>query len=167
MLFSWSGRPARPRTQHDCHHDIKVKPEAATAVIEFLMMGAKTPETCRAVNKLQDNKLKNCCFWLVIYLNCNFSYLSTTKQKSKDIFLAALVLLFYTVHTIAVTAVVRHCATLQVPTERGASIVPILQVCEYSRSLLLTDPNYQTRCLNVLQWRNVGNKFDGNPCFNS
>jgi hypothetical protein len=32
-------------TQHDCHHDTKVKPEAATAVIELLMMGGKTPET--------------------------------------------------------------------------------------------------------------------------
>jgi hypothetical protein len=36
----------RPRTQHYYHHDTKVKPEAATAVIEFLMMGGKTPETC-------------------------------------------------------------------------------------------------------------------------
>jgi hypothetical protein len=27
------------------HHDTKVKPEAATAVIE-LLMGGKTPETC-------------------------------------------------------------------------------------------------------------------------
>jgi len=63
---SW---PARPRKQHGCHHDTKVKPEAATAVIEFLMMGAKTPETCWAVNKHQDNKLKNCCIRLVIHLN--------------------------------------------------------------------------------------------------
>ena len=46
VLFSWSGRPARPRTQHYCHHDTNVKPEAATAVIELLMMGGKTPETC-------------------------------------------------------------------------------------------------------------------------
>jgi hypothetical protein len=38
--------PARPRTQHECHHDMKVKPEAATAVIELLMMGGKTSETC-------------------------------------------------------------------------------------------------------------------------
>jgi hypothetical protein len=38
--------PARPRTQHGYHHDTKVKPEAATAVIELLMMGGKTPETC-------------------------------------------------------------------------------------------------------------------------
>jgi hypothetical protein len=65
-----AGRSARPRTQHDCHHDTKVKPEAATAVIELLMMGAKMPETCWAVNKRQDNKLKNCCIRLVIYLNC-------------------------------------------------------------------------------------------------
>jgi hypothetical protein len=28
------------------HHDTKVKPEAATIVIELLMMGGKTPETC-------------------------------------------------------------------------------------------------------------------------
>ena len=35
VLCSWSGQPA----------DTKVKPEAATAVIELLMMGGKTPET--------------------------------------------------------------------------------------------------------------------------
>ena len=33
------------------------------------MMGGKTPETCWAVNKRHDNKLKNCCIWLVNYLN--------------------------------------------------------------------------------------------------
>jgi hypothetical protein len=43
LLCSWSDRPARP--QYDCHHDTKVKPEAATAVTEHLMMGGKTPET--------------------------------------------------------------------------------------------------------------------------
>ena len=64
-----AGYPARPRTQHGCHHDTKVKPEAATAVIELLMMGWKTPEICWAVNKHQDNKLKICCIRLVIYLN--------------------------------------------------------------------------------------------------
>jgi hypothetical protein len=37
-------RIARPRTQHDYHHDTKVKPEAATAVIELLMMGGKRPK---------------------------------------------------------------------------------------------------------------------------
>ena len=40
------------------HHDTKVKPEAATAVVALLTMGGRTPETCRAVNKRQDNKLK-------------------------------------------------------------------------------------------------------------
>ena len=69
-----AGRPARPRTQHDCHHDTKVKPEAATAVIKLLMMGGKTPETCWAVNKRQDKKLKKCCIWLVIYLNCTIMH---------------------------------------------------------------------------------------------
>jgi hypothetical protein len=46
VLCSWSGRPTRQRTQHDCHHDMKVNSEAATAVIELLVMGGKTPETC-------------------------------------------------------------------------------------------------------------------------
>ena len=64
-----AGRSTWPRTQHDCRHDTKGKPEAATEVIELLMMGGKTPEICWAVNKRQDNKLKNCCVWLVIYLN--------------------------------------------------------------------------------------------------
>jgi hypothetical protein len=67
-------RPAQPRTQHDYHHDAKVNPEAATAGIEFLMMGGKTPETCWAVNKRQDNKLKNCYVRLVIYLNCTMMH---------------------------------------------------------------------------------------------
>jgi hypothetical protein len=31
VLCSWLGRPAWLRTQHDYHHDTKVKPEAATA----------------------------------------------------------------------------------------------------------------------------------------
>jgi hypothetical protein len=37
---------ARTGTQHGYHHDTKVKPEAATAVIVLLMMGGTTPETC-------------------------------------------------------------------------------------------------------------------------
>jgi hypothetical protein len=33
---------------------MKVKPEAATTVIELLVMGGKMPETCWAVNKRQE-----------------------------------------------------------------------------------------------------------------
>ena len=69
-----AARPTRPRTQHYSHHDTKVKPEAATTVIELRMMGGKTPETCWAVNKRQDNKPKNCCIRLVIYLNCTIMH---------------------------------------------------------------------------------------------
>jgi hypothetical protein len=69
FLVGPAGRPARPRTRHDYRHDTKVKLEAATAVIELLMMGGKTPETCWSVNKRQDKKLENCYIWLVIYLN--------------------------------------------------------------------------------------------------
>ena len=32
--------------QHCYHHTQTVKPEAATAVVELLMMGVRTPETC-------------------------------------------------------------------------------------------------------------------------
>jgi hypothetical protein len=45
------------------------KSRGCLAVVELLMMGGKTPETYCAVNKRQDNKLKNCCIRLVIYLN--------------------------------------------------------------------------------------------------
>jgi hypothetical protein len=40
VLCSWSDRLT------GCHHDTKVKTEAAIAVIELLMMGGGTPETC-------------------------------------------------------------------------------------------------------------------------
>jgi len=78
---------ARPRTQHDCHHDTKVKPEATTAVIELLIVGGKTPETCWAVNKRQDNKLENCCIWLVIYFNLRWCTDLQTLIKKKYIFI--------------------------------------------------------------------------------
>jgi hypothetical protein len=74
-------RPARPRIQHDFHHDTKVKPEDATAVIELLTIRRKKPETGWAVNKHQDNKLENCCIWLVIYLNCTIMYGLTSPKK--------------------------------------------------------------------------------------
>jgi hypothetical protein len=32
--------------QHCYHHAPKVKPEAATAVVELLTMGERTPEAC-------------------------------------------------------------------------------------------------------------------------
>jgi len=39
---------ARPEheQQHGYHHDTKVKPEAATAVVELLVMGTRKPDTC-------------------------------------------------------------------------------------------------------------------------
>jgi len=37
---------ARQRTQHGYQHDPKILPETATAVVEILMMGGRTPETC-------------------------------------------------------------------------------------------------------------------------
>jgi len=69
-MFRASSRPSsvaqqlrRPDhdQQHCYHHTSKVKPEAATAVVELLMMGVKTPETCWAVHKLQVINLRNFC----------------------------------------------------------------------------------------------------------
>jgi len=44
------GRGRADRADHDqqhCyHHALKVKPEAAPAVVELLMMGVRKPETC-------------------------------------------------------------------------------------------------------------------------
>jgi hypothetical protein len=52
-----AGQPNHEQ-QHGYHHNAKVKPEAATALVELLMMGVRTPETCWAVNKRQYNKLE-------------------------------------------------------------------------------------------------------------
>jgi hypothetical protein len=83
VLCLWSARcPARPQTQHDYHHDTKVKPEAATAVIELLMMGGKTPEARKAVNKRQDNKLENFCIFFAIYLNSTMMHGHTNLKPS-------------------------------------------------------------------------------------
>ena len=45
----WCGRAGYNRPDHDqqhCyHHAPTVKPEAATSVVELLMMGVRTPET--------------------------------------------------------------------------------------------------------------------------
>jgi hypothetical protein len=53
------GRAGRP----DYEHSTAI---TTIAVIELLMIGGRKPETCWAVNKRQDNKLKNFCIWLVI-----------------------------------------------------------------------------------------------------
>ena len=63
------GRGRADRPDHDqlyCyHHAPKVKPEAATAVVELLMMDVRTPETCGAVHKRQVTNLGNCCIQFV------------------------------------------------------------------------------------------------------
>jgi hypothetical protein len=61
------GRAGWPdHDQQRCyHHAPTVKPEAATAVVELLMMDVRTPETRWAVHKLQVINLRNCCIWLI------------------------------------------------------------------------------------------------------
>jgi hypothetical protein len=61
------GRAGQPDhdQKHCYHHAPTVKPEAATAVVELLRMGVRTPETCWAVNKRQVINSRNYCIWLL------------------------------------------------------------------------------------------------------
>jgi hypothetical protein len=45
VVVGLAGRPDHDQ-QHCYHHALKVKPEAAIAFVELLMMGVRTPETC-------------------------------------------------------------------------------------------------------------------------
>jgi len=58
------GRPDHDQ-QHCYNHAPTVKPEAATAVVELLMMDVRTPETCSATHKRQVINLRDFCIWLV------------------------------------------------------------------------------------------------------
>ena len=85
------GRAARPdHEQQHCYHQAPtVKPEAATAVVELLMMGVRTPETCWTVNKRQVINWINFASALLIYLNsipCSLlcsQFLDTKKTLSQ------------------------------------------------------------------------------------
>jgi hypothetical protein len=58
-------RPALPRTTALLPPRSNGKPEAATAVVELLIMGMRIPETCWAVFKRQAINLRNCFIWFV------------------------------------------------------------------------------------------------------
>jgi len=45
-FYRWRVVVAVDSQQHCYHHASMVKPEAATAVVELLMMGVRTPEAC-------------------------------------------------------------------------------------------------------------------------
>ena len=64
LVVVGAGRPDHDQ-QHCYHHAPTVKPEAATAVVELLIMGVRTPETCWAVHKRQVINLRNICIQLV------------------------------------------------------------------------------------------------------
>jgi len=81
----WAGWPDHYQ-QHCYHHAPKVKPEAATAVVELLMMGVRTPETCWTENKYQAVNRRNCCIWLVIYLNCMIMHGPKNLKKISTFF---------------------------------------------------------------------------------
>jgi hypothetical protein len=53
-----AGRPDRPRPTALLSPRSDGKPEAATAVVELLIMGVRNPETCCAVHKRQNSKLE-------------------------------------------------------------------------------------------------------------
>jgi len=69
-LWSWLGQSARPRPTALLPPRSSGEPEAATAVIELLMMSMRMPETCWAVFKRQVINLWNCCIWSVDSFEC-------------------------------------------------------------------------------------------------
>jgi len=72
--------------QHCYHYAPMVKPEAATAVVELLMMGVRAPQTYWAVHtsKRQVINLRNYCIWL-IYLFETYDDARTCKLEIYNI----------------------------------------------------------------------------------
>jgi len=79
-----AGRPAGPTTNTP---RLSLRYEGKTRGCHCIHWapdgGRENPETCWAVNKRQDNKLKNRCIWLVIYLNCTVMIHGLTNLKLK------------------------------------------------------------------------------------
>jgi hypothetical protein len=65
VLCSWSGRPARPRTQHGYHQAPTVNQRLLLQLLHLLTMGMRMPETCWDVFKRQAINLRSCCILLV------------------------------------------------------------------------------------------------------
>jgi hypothetical protein len=61
--------------QHCYVHAPTAKPEVATAIVELLMMGVRTPETYCAVPKSQVINLRSCCTFLTYLLHGAESFL--------------------------------------------------------------------------------------------
>jgi len=82
-MFRASSRPSLNQPDHDqqhyYHHAPKVKPEAATAVVELLTMGVRMPETCWAVHKRQVITWEVVASSWLIYLNCPFHWILYRK----------------------------------------------------------------------------------------
>jgi hypothetical protein len=90
VLCSWSGRlkPVKPGPTTNTARlspRYEAKTRGCYCSYELLMMGEKTPETCWAANKRRDNKMENCCIWLVIYLNYTMMH-GLTNLKSLCLF---------------------------------------------------------------------------------
>ena len=83
LVVVGSDRPDHDQ-QHCYHHVPTVKPEAATAVVEHLMMGVRTPETCWAVHKRRVINLRNCCIWLVDLFEFEIGLLLIFRKLSRD-----------------------------------------------------------------------------------
>jgi hypothetical protein len=128
VLCSWSGRP---RTQHGYHHDTKVKPEAATAVVELMMMGGRTPETFWAVNKRQDNKMENCCIWLVIFFYCTMMHGLTKLKINNYKFIVLFMPIFVTAQNLSHT------------------------YCRIYCGLLVNNSLHRALCMNVVTWLRI------------
>ena len=73
-VMSGRERPARTQPTALLSPSSDGKPEAATAVVELLIMGIRVLETCWAVFKRQVINLRNFCIWLVDSFESHYSY---------------------------------------------------------------------------------------------
>jgi hypothetical protein len=71
-----------------------IKPEAATAVVELLMMGVRMSETYWVVHERQIINLGNCCIWLVDLLEVSDQVLHPYKTRGKIILSYILICIF-------------------------------------------------------------------------
>jgi len=78
-----AGIPAWVRTSGLLPPRSDGKPEAATAIVELLMMGIWMPETCWNLFKQQAIKLSDFCIWLVGSFECMMMHgLANSKNKT-------------------------------------------------------------------------------------
>ena len=75
--------PAHHQELSDCSGSLWFYLRIVVTAVLCSWSGRPDHEINKAVNKHQDNKLENCCIWLVIYLNCTMKHGLTNLKFRK------------------------------------------------------------------------------------